>query len=138
MKLIAVRHTIKDIMKPKSLATILLAGLLAGCVAPKQPEEPAVCVPFEGVGVGLKLGVENQRVTIQEVFPNTPASRAGLFPGLIIQKIDGTATDDERLWKWVGMIRGEAGTKVSLELVDTGASRTNAVELIREKYLNVE
>lgn len=121
-------------MKTNSTVTIILGGLLLGCAAQKEAE---VCAPDTDnvVGVGLVLGVNNHEVIIQEVFPNTPASRAGLSPGLIVQEIDDTATDDKRLWKWVGMIRGAAGTKVKLKLVDAITNRTNTVEIIRGKIL---
>jgi C-terminal processing protease CtpA/Prc len=67
--------------------------------------------------------------------PNTPASKAGLSSGLVIQKIDGAVTDDHHLKNYVDMLRGAAGTKVKLELVDTLNRKTNTMELIRERIL---
>jgi len=73
-------------------------------------------------GVGLALGVEADTITIMKVLPNTPASKAGLVPGLVIRTIDGTATDGKLLKECVDMLRGGVGTKVKLELVDTANS----------------
>ena len=70
-----------------------------------------------------------------KVLPNTPASKAGLAPGLVVRKIDGTATDGKLLKECVDMLRGGVGTKVKLELVDTANSKTNTVELTRERIL---
>jgi len=121
-------------MKTNSIVTIIIGGLLLGCATQKEAE---VCAPDTDniVGVGLVLGVTNHKVTIMDVVADSPASRAGLSPGLIVQEIDDIATDDKRLWKWVGMIRGAADTKVKLKLVDAITNRTNTVEIIREKIL---
>jgi len=86
-------------------------------------------------GVGLALGVEADTITIMKVLPHTPASKAGLVPGLVIRTIDGTATDGKLLKECVDMLRGGVGTKVKLELVDTANSKTNTVELTRERIL---
>jgi C-terminal processing protease CtpA/Prc len=86
-------------------------------------------------GVGVALGVEANTVTILKVLPNTPASKAGLVPGLVVQKIDGTTTDGKLLKECVDMLRGAVGTKVKLELVDTTNSKTNTVELTRKRIL---
>src|SRR5579862_2960843 len=81
---------------------------------------------FSGVGVVLKA--EDHAVKIVQVVPNSPASRAHLTIGMIILKIDDTPTDDSHLKKWSDMIRGEAGTKVHLELLDPKKGETNTVE----------
>jgi C-terminal processing protease CtpA/Prc len=86
-------------------------------------------------GVGVALGVEDQAITIRKVLPHTPASKAGLVPGLAVRKIDGTTTDGKLLKECVDMLRGEVGTKVKLELVDPANSKTNTVELTRERVL---
>ncbi len=87
-------------------------------------------------GVGLVLGIKDEKITIMDVLPNTPASKAGLVPGLVIQKIDGTNTKGMQLEDCVGMIRGPVDTRVKIELVDT-ANKTNTVELTREKIQTI-
>jgi len=86
-------------------------------------------------GVGVALGVEADTIKIMKVLPHTPASKAGLVPGLVVRKIDGTATDGKLLKECVDMLRGGVGTKVKLELVDTANSKTNTVKLTRERIL---
>ena len=84
-------------------------------------------------GIGVVLGVTNHAITIIKVLPNTPASKAGVSAGLIVQKIDGIVARDGHLKDCVDMLRGAVGTKVKLELVDTTQGKTNAVELTREE-----
>jgi len=67
--------------------------------------------------------------------PHTPASRAGLVPGLVVREIDGTPTEGKLPKECVDMLRGAVGTKVRLELVDLENSKTNTVELTRERVL---
>ena len=105
---------------------VMVSGLLLGNASQAQEHV---------TGVGVALGVETNVVKIMKVFPNTPASKAGLSRGLIVQKIDGVATDGKHLKDWVERLRGAVGTKVKLELVDTAKGMTNKVELTREKIL---
>ena len=86
-------------------------------------------------GIGVALGVEGQTIKIMKVLPHAPASQAGLVPGLVVREIDGTPTEGRLLKECVDMVRGAAGTKVRLELVDIENSKTNTVELTRERIL---
>lgn len=110
-------------MKTKLILAIALSSLFGYTVHAQQD--------ISGIGVVLKP--EGHAVKIEQVLPNGPASQAHLTNGLIILKIDGTPTDGTHLKKWMEMIRGETGTKVSLELLDPKKGETNTVELVREK-----
>jgi carboxyl-terminal processing protease len=111
-------------MKANLRFTIVLGGLLLACMAYAQERV---------IGVGVALGVKDQKIKIMKVLPNTPASKAGPSPGLVVQKIDGASTDGELLKECVDLLRGAAGTKVKLELVDVANNKTNTVGLIRER-----
>lgn len=113
-------------MKAQLTFFYMLSGLLLACASHAQ--EPVT-------GVGVAIGVKDHMITILKVLPNTPASKAGLSAGLVVQKIDGTATKGVLLKSCVEMLRGAVGTKVKLELVDTANSTTNTVELTRERIL---
>ena len=81
--------------------------------------------------IGIDLGIRHQRLEIVHVVPNTPASRAGLLTGLVVQKIDGITTEGKSLYDCAMMIRGAAGSKVALEVVDAWFGHTNTVELVK-------
>jgi C-terminal processing protease CtpA/Prc len=83
-------------------------------------------------GIGVAVTVINHSLEIMDVRPNTPAARAGLVRGLIIQRIGDTSTDGKPLQECVGMMRGLVGSKVQLELVDPAKNTTNIVEFTRE------
>src|SRR5882724_2986633 len=78
-------------------------------------------------GIGVELDAKDQKVIIRQVVPNAPAAKAGLSGGLVIQRIDGTTTDGKSLKDCGDMMRGPAGSKVALELVDMTSNKTNTV-----------
>src|SRR5262245_4034636 len=82
-------------------------------------------------GIGIQAGLKHNAITVIHVIPDSPASKAGLSEGLIIQKIDGAETAGKSLAECIDLIRGKVGTKVKLELVDTTRSKTNNVVLTR-------
>jgi carboxyl-terminal processing protease len=110
-------------MKTRFMFAAMLGGLLLTCITYAQDHF---------AGVGLMLAVKKDALTIIHVLPDTPAAKAGLSEGLLVQKIDGTTTQGKPLQDCVEMVRGAAGSKVKLELVDTANRKTNTVELTRE------
>jgi arylsulfatase A-like enzyme len=90
-------------------------------------------LPGSFAGVGMILGIEDRRIVIKGVLPDTPAARGGLAAGLVVASIDGIETEGSDLGRWLDMIRGQPGTKVRLGIVDRAADRMRTVELVREK-----
>lgn len=89
------------------------------------------------VGIGIQASVQHHGLTVIHVIPNSPASKAGLSEGLLIQKIDGTSTAGKPLKECVDLIRGRFGTKVKLELVDATRGKTNTVKLTRAEISQI-
>lgn len=84
-------------------------------------------------GIGLVLGVKDHAIVIMKVLPDTPASKAGLAAGFMVRSVDGVPVVARDLKGCVDRLRGEAGTKVKLELVNAAQNKTNIVELTREE-----
>jgi carboxyl-terminal processing protease len=87
------------------------------------------------MGIGVMLTIRDHALEIMGVWPDTPAAKAGLHRGLIIQQIDGTDIAGKPLAVCAAMTRGPVGSKVQLEVIDTAKSGTNLVEVTREKIL---
>jgi D-alanyl-D-alanine-carboxypeptidase/D-alanyl-D-alanine-endopeptidase len=87
-----------------------------------------------GIGVRLDFDAATHALVMSKVFPDSPASRVGLPPGLIVQKVDGVSTAGKTMAECLGLIRGKAGTKVRLELMNPKRNETNTVELMRQKF----
>jgi carboxyl-terminal processing protease len=85
-------------------------------------------------GIGTILAVREHALEIMGVLPDSPAAKAGLHRGLIIQQIDGRRVAGRPLAICVAMTRGPVGSTVQLEVVDPAKSETNLVELTRVKF----
>lgn len=87
------------------------------------------------IGVGIGLANFSGAVTIVYVVPDMPASRAGLSPGFIVQKIDDAVTKGMEQKDWHQRLRGDAGASVRLEVTDPASNQTRVVELVRERIV---
>jgi carboxyl-terminal processing protease len=90
-------------------------------------------------GVGIQLGFKDKALAVIAPLPGTPADRAGIQPGDIIaaikdeQKSIDKSTDGMSLEEAVGIIRGKAGTKVTIAIVRDGEAKAQIIDLTREK-----
>ena len=91
---------------------------------------------FELIGIGTSLDIDKSSHTllITKVYPNSPAADGGLSAGHLIQSIDGISTADKEMAQCVKLLRGPAGTKVRLEVLDPQLNKAKSVELTRKKF----
>ena len=89
-------------------------------------------------GVGIQIGIRDGRKVVIAPFAGTPADRAGVKAGDVILKVNKTPAGPLTLEKVAGTIRGEPGTKVTIEF--GRGEKTYEVELTREiiKIVSVE
>ena len=93
----------------------------------------------EMVGIGAALVVDETTHTLRivKVLMNSPAAEAGLSAGLLIQKIDEISTENKEIAHCMKLLRGPAGTKVRLDVLDPQLNKTKSVELTRKKFATV-
>ena len=91
----------------------------------------------EPVGIGAELAVDEgtRMLLLKRVIPNSPAARAGLTDGLVIQRIGEVPTANKTVTECANLIRGKAGTTVRLEVIDAQRHTTNTIELTRQKFV---
>jgi carboxyl-terminal processing protease len=70
----------------------------------------------EFAGIGITVGMRDDRLTIVAPIPNTPGSHAGLLGGDRITHIDGRPTEFMSLDEAVSLMRGKPNTQVSLTI----------------------
>jgi carboxyl-terminal processing protease len=67
------------------------------------------------VGIGVRIDpAEDGRPLVVGVFDGSPAAKAGLLTGDIIESVDGKTTTGHEIDEVVGWVRGEAGTTVTV------------------------
>lgn len=65
-------------------------------------------------GIGVRIGQDDYGVYVDEVFPSTPAAKAGLFSGDYIVEVEGKSAAGKTTTELVSEITGIEGTNVTL------------------------
>ena len=86
---------------------------------------------LSGVGIQLSLDKETKNLVVVSPIEGSPASRAGVQPKDVIVAIDGKSTKGMSTEDAVKLIRGQAGTYVTLTL--KRKAQTLEVPLTRER-----
>jgi carboxyl-terminal processing protease len=71
---------------------------------------------FEGVGMSVQG--DKRGLRIQQVYPGSPAQKGGLHPGDLIVRVDGQPLAGKSSDAATSMIKGRAGTSVTLSVDD--------------------
>lgn len=85
------------------------------------------------VGIGAEFSQVSSYLYIISVIKGSPADKAGLLPGDVIEYIGTKASRDVSLYDAKQLIRGENGTKVKLRVLRTG-EKPQTIEVTRGSY----
>lgn len=91
---------------------------------------------FGGVGIQVEYDEEEERLRIVSPLPDTPAHRAGIQAGDLIEKIDDTDASGMQLEDAVDLIKGEPGTPVVLSVRRQGREQLLPISMQREQIHN--
>ncbi len=87
------------------------------------------------VGVGIELTYENDQLIVIRTLPSSPAAKAGIQDGDIIEQIDRVAVSDlqekRRLAVVVRLIRGKVGEAVTLGVRRKNTGQLEAIRIVR-------
>ncbi len=83
-------------------------------------------------GLGIRIQMRNDWLTVMTPIPDTPAYRAGVLPGDIIVRIEGESTQGITLMDAIRKLRGEPGTQVKITIVHEGAKEPQEFTITRE------
>lgn len=84
-------------------------------------------------GIGLTIMKFSGEVVITEVFENSPAAAAGLQPGDVISKVNSESVFSMSVEKVAGLIKGEEGTLVVLEIKSARFQKPRSVNVLRRR-----
>ncbi|MDP4094132.1 MAG: S41 family peptidase [Bacillota bacterium] len=83
-------------------------------------------------GIGVVISKEGDYITVDKVIPGSPAERAGITTGDRIVKVDGKSILGITADQAAKLITGQAGTKVSLDIIKIGRNNSISITLGRE------
>jgi carboxyl-terminal processing protease len=89
-------------------------------------------------GVGLRMVVKDEWLTVITPMPGSPAYRLGMLPNDRLIEIDGTSTKDIDMDEAMKRLRGAPGTKVKLKVLRGGedaadsSTKTKEFDVTRE------
>lgn len=87
-------------------------------------------------GIGIQIGVRDEKLTVIAPIEDTPAWSAGLLTGDIIQAIDKKSTKNMGVDDAVKLIRGRNGTKIMLTIYRPETNKVKDVEIVRGNIEN--
>ena len=81
------------------------------------------------VGLGIQVGVKEDKIVVISTFKNSPAEKVGILSGDVIEVVNGTTVGGSDLQTAVSMMKGQKGEKVNLTIYrqDKGSFDVEAV-----------
>lgn len=127
-----------DETKVKDLVQGAIRGMLStldphsAYMTPEMYKEMQVETKGEFGGVGIQIGVKENRLAVIAPIEGTPAFRAGIKAGDYITKVNDETTKDLTLMDAVQKMRGPKGTKVNLTIQRDGTTDPLQFTLVRD------
>lgn len=133
-----VQRNYVDETKVKDLVQGAIRGMLStldphsAYMTPEMYKEMQVETKGEFGGVGIQIGVKENRLAVIAPIDGTPAQRAGIKAGDYITKVNEESTKDLSLMDAVQKMRGPKGTKVNLTIQRDGSPDPLQFTLVRD------
>jgi carboxyl-terminal processing protease len=130
-----------DYYKPVDTSGLLNKGLAAAVASLDDPYshyfDPHTYQQFLNQtnphvsGIGIDVQTDPHGLLVVDVFPGSPAARAGLRHGDVIEAVGATRLAGRTDVFASGLIKGRPGTKVMLTVLPSGGGRSRSVTITR-------
>jgi carboxyl-terminal processing protease len=97
----------------------------------RKAEDDSLAGKLEGIGIEVE--VREGHVTVVAPFDGSPAQKAGIRPGDVIEKINGQDATRMNLDQVSTLIRGPKGTTVHLTMLRPGAAELLDFTIVRDE-----
>jgi carboxyl-terminal processing protease len=87
-------------------------------------------------GVGMGIIEEDNKIYVAQPFENTPSFRAGIHPGDVIAKVNGSSTSGWSTDQVSKALRGPKGTHVQVSTTREGQDKPLMFDLVRDEIPN--
>ncbi|MDQ3435023.1 MAG: S41 family peptidase [Actinomycetota bacterium] len=129
------RETDEADIRESSLKGIVegLGDQFSNYLTPEEAEQFEQAVQGEFEGVGMNVEEDRRGLLVIRVFEGSPAAEGDIKQGDFVTAVDGESIAGLSSDVATARIKGEAGTKVKLEVVDPDEGTPRTVELTRAK-----
>lgn len=130
-----------DAIDPQEFMRAGIKGMLAKLdpytifIDEKSQDDIDVLTNGKYGGVGISIGIRNDKITIVEVLEGYSAQKQGLRVGDVIVKINDTDVSPEVIDNISSLVKGDPGTTVKLKIQRTGEPDTLTFNLTREEII---
>lgn len=101
-------------------------------MAPENFEDIKVQTKGEFGGLGIEVTMERGLVKVIAPIADTPAERAGILTNDLIARLDGEDVLGLTLSEAVDIMRGKAGTKITLTVLRDGEEEPLEIDIVRD------
>ncbi|QUX90546.1 peptidase S41 [Marinomonas sp. A3A] len=121
-----IREGYVEVMSDQDILHKALKGMVSGLDPHSEYFTKAELVDFNELtsgnyaGIGVEVEMKDKRLTIVTPVDGSAAAEAGILPGDVIIKIDNTLITDLGMQDIVTLMRGEIGSKVTLDIERNG------------------
>jgi len=124
----------RDVLVDAAIQSILgaIGDKYADYLPPEAFEDLLEDLEGSFVGIGVTIELREGQIHVISVFEGGPASRAGIEPGSLILEADGQPLAGMSLNEASRLIRGDAGSTVSLKILPRDQEEAIVVEVARE------
>jgi carboxyl-terminal processing protease len=84
-------------------------------------------------GVGMTVGPQHNLTVVLAPMPDSPASKAGVRPGDVIQKVDGKSADGLTTSEVADLLKGPKGTTVRVSVIREGDTNPLTFSITRDE-----
>lgn len=99
---------------------------------PEEAKQFAETIDNQFSGVGMEVGIKDKTLTVVSPMKGSPADKAGIKSGDKIFKIDGKITSEMTVDQAIKLIRGQAGTPVSLTVYREDEIEPLVIKIVRD------
>lgn len=138
-RLVRERYVDQQAVDPHSMTYGAIDGMLDSLgdvghsrfLTPEELKDEQAALAGRLEGIGAELAVRNGRPTVIAPIHGSPAERAGLRPGDMIVRVNGQEVSDLEVSKIVELVRGPAGTTVTLTVIHAGQTGLTDLTITR-------
>lgn len=117
-------------------AVVLAVAGLLWFKATRPKPVPKRQLAVVGVGLYLSRNKDTRQFVVTRAFPGSPADKAGIVPGLVLNKVGDSLAETNNIKGLSKLLMGPIGTTVTVEMMDTNNGNTTQIQLVREQFLN--